>query len=176
MLSFATEFPINRVHGSREFIASVKEWILGSPHTEFTELDLASIASAGEWHLVKDSERIRTLLVSTGSEEAAAVEYLKIDRDFEWTTLIVFSRLEPDAWVGTRISCEANHPATRVPLAKKPVFIRMLLESLEGASDGEIFVSREPHRLDGDDVALAARLIPNLSNCDSLTIPKSVSL
>jgi hypothetical protein len=165
MLSFATEFPIDRVHGPRDFIASVKEWILGSPHTDFTEHDLAGIPVAGEWHLAKDSERIRILLVSTASEDATAIEYSKVDRDFEWTTVIVFSRQEADAWVGTRVSCEANHPPTRVPSAKKPVFIRNLLVSLQGSSDGEIFVGREPHRLDSDDVALAVRLISGNAGC-----------
>jgi hypothetical protein len=165
MLSFATEFPVSRTHGPQEFIASVKEWILGSPHTDFRESDFADVPSTGEWRLIKDAERIRMLRVSTVNEEVAAVEYLKIDRDLEWSTVIVFSRQEADAWIGTRISCEANHPATRVPLAKKPVYIRMFLESLEGALDGEIFVGQEPHSLDSDQLALAARLIFGSAGC-----------
>jgi hypothetical protein len=165
MLSFATEFPVNRTRGQAGFMASVKDWIRGSPHSVFTEDDLSSIPSTGEWQLTKGPERLRTLIVSTASDEAAAIEYSKIDHDFEWNTVIVFSRQETDAWVGTRVSCEANHPATRVPLAKKPIFIRMLLDSLEGASDGEIAVTREPQRLNIDDVGLAARLLDANAGC-----------
>jgi hypothetical protein len=165
LLSFVTEFPVNRTCGQAGFIASVKEWILGSPHTAFDEGDLNSIPVAGDYRLNKGQERLRTLIVSSALDEVAAVEYTKTDRDLEWNTAIVFSRQEKDAWIGTRVSCEANHPATRVPTAKKPILIRLLLDTLEGASDGEMLASREPHFLNEMSVGLAARLLDARAGC-----------
>lgn len=165
MLSFAAEFPVKKSHEPIEFISTVKKWICGSPHTSFVESDLSAIPKTGEWRLDKGNASLRTLSVSTQNEEAVAVEYVTRDRHFEWSTTIVFSRSEGDAWIGTRIFCETNHPATRVPVARKPIFVRMLLDGLGGAADGALTVQAVPHYLQAGDVGLAVKLIGAKAGC-----------
>jgi hypothetical protein len=165
MLSFATEFPVNRVHGSQDFLNAICTWILGSPHTEFSTTDLANIPDSGEWSARKARESVNTLLWSSSQEMLAGARWLLTADDLDWETSVVFSRNESDAWVGIRTSRESAHPAARLPPARKSVVVRTLLDSLGGALDGELLVSQEPLRLANDQIALAGRVITGRAGC-----------
>jgi hypothetical protein len=165
MLSFATEFPVNRVHGSQDFLNAVRNWILGSPHTEFSAAELGNIPNSGEWSARKAHELVNTLLWSSPGEMLTGARWLLSADDLDWETSVVFSRNESDAWVGIRTSRESAHPAARLPPAKKPVVVRTILDALGGALDGELLVSQEPLRLANDQIALAGRLITGRAGC-----------
>jgi hypothetical protein len=167
MLSFATEFPIQREPDLSQLVGVVRNWILESPHTSFSPEDLAGIEVEGEWRREKDREQLHAMVASSDDEQACAVEYIKADteQDIVWITTIVFSRDATECWVSIRISPEANHPATTLPAARKPVFVQILLGALGGAPDGELVVKREPHWLGEDDVDMAASVIGGKSTC-----------
>lgn len=164
MISFATEFPVPDTVTTTSFLESVKEWLLGSPHTNFKAEDVSELGAQLEGASKKANEQIEVLSIpesiGTGS---CAVRYTKMDKGLEWVTTIAFSKGNPSGWVGIRIGCESQHPSVRLPAARKPVFVKTLLNKLGGGSDGELKVSTKPRYLTNSEVAVAARCITGLT-------------
>lgn len=165
MLAFATEFPIERTRTTTDFFSAVQSWVLRSPHTGLTEADLAGLPTSGEWSGGRGNESIGSVQVVGSTSESAAIRYGRRDDGLEWLTTVVFSRTGADSWVGIRVSCESTHPAVRLPAAKKPILVRVLLDALGGSSDGTLRVSDTPLRLENTDIDIAARLIAGDSGC-----------
>ena len=164
MLSFATEFPVEATRTSVDFLAAVREWLLGSPHTAFEASDLSEIEAKDEFSAKKSNELIETLKYQATGNDMAAIRYTKLDRGLEWVSTIVFSRGQP-SWIGIRTSCESQHPAAKLPIAKKPVFVQTFLTRLGGGADGEIKVQAIPLRLTNSDIPLAARCVSGRAGC-----------
>ncbi|MBP8883254.1 MAG: hypothetical protein KBG74_02310 [Pseudomonas sp.] len=164
MLSFATEFPVETTRTSVDFLAAVREWLLGSPHTVFEASDLSEIEAKDEFSAKKSNELIETLKYQATGSDMAAIRYTKWDRGLEWVSTIVFSRGQP-SWIGIRTSCESQHPAAKLPIAKKPVFVQTFLTRLGGGEDGEIKVQAIPLRLTNSDIPLAARCMSGQAGC-----------
>lgn len=165
MLSFATEFPVDADRTSDDFLLAIRRWLLGSPHTALSESDLSGIESQGEFSIKKLNEHMETLKYEAAGHDTAAVRYTKLDRGLEWVSTIVFSRSQPTSWIGIRISCESQHPAARLPEAKKPVVVQTFLSCLGGGADGEIKVQSGPLILSSFDIALAARCVSGRAGC-----------
>lgn len=165
MLSFATEFPINIAKTSVDFVDAVKAWIVASPHTNFTEETFASFPSAGNWSAQAGNEKIEALLVSHQETESVAIRYSRSDGEIAWETTTVFSRSSSDAWVSVRTARESTHPAVQLPLAKKPVLVRTLLERLGGGHDGRLLVTDKPRSLRNSEIGLAASLLTGEAGC-----------
>jgi len=165
VLSFATEFPANRDHKVGRFFEALRRWILGSPHTVFQAADLVGLHVPGEWAAQRGNEYLQTLAHTSGTREQGAARYTRVHAGLEWVTVVVFSRWETDSWVSIRVSCESEHPAVRLPPAKKPVLVRVLLDDLGGSGDGVLSVGRTPYRLDNVDVDIAAQLILGRAGC-----------
>lgn len=165
MLSFATELPIDGSRGIADFLGAIETWILGSPHTQLAAEDLAGLASTAESHVQRGMEAIDAVTFAAAEEQAAAIRYTRRDEDLEWATTAVFSRRAVDSWVGIKVSCESNHPAVRLPPAKKPVLVRTLLDAMGGAPDGLLRVEGRPRRLENTEIDVAARLIAGKSDC-----------
>ena len=165
MLSFASEFPVDSTRTSIDFLVAVREWLLGSPHTNFEKSDLSKMENGDEFSAKKSNELIEVLKYEASGNDMAAIRYTKWDRGLEWVSTIVFSRGQPASWLGVRIACESHQPATRLPVAKKPVFVKTFLSRLGGGMDGEIRVQVTPHRLANSDIPLAARCLSGRSGC-----------
>lgn len=165
MQTFATEFPVESSRSAIDFLNAIREWILGSRYTSFSEADLEKLSCGDEWAARKPSESIESLVAFSASAESAAARYTKIDGNLEWVTSVTFSKQSIDSWVGIRISCESLHPAARLPYPKKPVVVRTLLNRLGGGSDGEIQVSGTPIVLGNCDIEFAARCILGKAGC-----------
>jgi len=165
MLNFATEFPVAFDSTSTDFIAVVKNWVLGSPYTALAETDLAGMFADGEFEVARSGQRIHSLGIATESEQIVAVRNTIIEGDLEWDTAVVFSKQDNDAWVGVRTSRDSLQPASRLPAAKKPLIVRALLDQLGGDVDGSVRVSAEPLRLKESSIALAANLILSDAAC-----------
>ncbi len=165
MLAFVAEFPVKRERQSVEFFASISKWVLRSPHTAFSIGDIEQALLEAEWKIKKGNESLDLLRCSVGRFDSAAVRYVRIDNGLQWTTNAVFSAESNDAWVAIRVECESLHPAVRLPVAKKPVLLRILLDELGGGHDGPLLVSDSAVRLSPLDVALAAGLIRGNSSC-----------
>lgn len=165
MLSFATEIPVTAEQTSESFIKAVKEWLLGSPHTGLTEDDLADIGTAGQQSSFLGNEFVYSLRASRDRTDLAAIRYKRTDDDLEWTTTVAFSRTSRDAWVSIRVFCESTHPAARLPIARKPVVVRTLLQALGGGQDGELQVIQAAHYLGNTEIDRAAKLIVGDTEC-----------
>lgn len=165
MLSFATEFPVEETRTSVDFLVAVREWLLGSPHTAFEAADLSEMDEKDEFSAKKSNELIEALRYEATGSNMAAIRYTKLDRGLEWVSTIVFSRGQPASWIGIRTSCESPHPAARLPIARKPVFVQTFLTHLGGGADGEIKVQAIPLRLANSDIPLAARCISGRAGC-----------
>lgn len=163
MLSFATEFPVKQEHSSARFLRAVRDWVLGSPHTRFRPESFTGTEDSGSTRT--ENERIDVLSGSSRGYDSAAAKYTRNDNDLEWTTNICFSRGTLGSWVAIRVSCESNRPALRVPRARKPVVVRVLMDALGSAPDGVLGVSDAPHRLEQIDVDIAAKLISGQAGC-----------
>ena len=165
MLSFATEFPVDPARTSPDFLRAIREWLIGSPHTVFEDADLDQFETQDEWIKRKSNETIESLRFEATSVDAAAVRYTRVDGGLEWVSTIVFSRGQPSGWIAIRTFCESRHPSVRLPIAKKPVFVRTFLSRLGGGVDGELTVSASPHLLAHSDMDLAARCLLGSAGC-----------
>lgn len=146
-------------------MAVAKNWILESPHTSLKADDLADLSKEGERRIEKENEKVHVALAISGESQWTALRLVQITPEIEWTTTVVLSRESGDAWVGIRTSREATKPALKLPPARKPIIVRKLLERFGGASDGGMIVSDQPHRLNNNDIPLAARLMTGRANC-----------
>lgn len=164
MLSFVTEFPVDAARTPDEFIRAVSGWLLASPHSALTASDLENLGREGAWTVSKTNERVESLRGGREGYECASIRYKKADGELEWTTTVTFSRGR-DAWVAVRIFCESIHPAVRLPPAKKPLIVKVLMEQLGGGDDGELQVQPGPLTLTNFDVDKAARLMLDGSGC-----------
>lgn len=164
MLSFATEFPVDSGRSGDDFAYAFRQWLLGSPHTEFTAEELRG-DSGTEWERRTAAERLQVFRHQSSSGDAVGFRYTKRSEDLEWVTHATFSKEPDDAWVGLRTSCESRHPASRLPPAKKPILVRVLLEQLHGGPDGALVVGSEPVLLSADDLGLAVNCLSGESNC-----------
>jgi hypothetical protein len=170
MLSFATEFPVEPNKSSDDFLAAVREWLLGSPHTVFDADDFLNFDKKPEWTAKKSNESIEFLRFHQGPTQTAAVRYTKVDGGLEWVSTVVFWHGQPASWIGIRISCESQHPSVRLPIAKKPVFVRTFLNRLGGGMDGELDTSTLARYLSNSEIPLAARCMSGLAGCRLPTI------
>lgn len=165
MLSFVSEFPVERTRTATDFLDGVRTWLLGSPHTAFEAGDLDALGSATECRVTKGAESLEALRAESTTEETQGVRHIIRDDGLEWVTTVVFSRTGFDSWIGIRTSCESHHPAVRLPAAKKPILVRVLLERLGGSSDGMLRVGSSPTRLENADIEIAADLIGGRMEC-----------
>lgn len=155
MLSFSFEFPINQSKTVHDFSTVIREWILGSPHTQLKPHDLADLGNDGQWSHTVGRETIESLYPPTHDMHSLAINYRKRDGDIEWQTAIVFSEIPSKKWVSVRIMCESSQPLNRLPLAKKPILIAQILSKLGGGTDGKLIVSNDPILLQEGDESLA---------------------
>lgn len=165
MLSFSVEFPVRPSHQSKEFLETIRLWILGSKHTNFSKSDLPELPLDEKWCVEKNSERLDTLSVRDPDYEIVAIRYVKSENTISWETEIVFSRTNFDSWVGVRTSRDSNQFSTALPPAKKPVVVKQLLQKLGEAIDGPLTIREGAHKLTNDEIPLAASLIAGSSGC-----------
>jgi len=158
-MPFATEFPVSFRCSSLDFLASIREWILGSRHTRFSEGDLENLGNQDSWATQNLAERLECLRHTENNEDSAAIRYTKNQRGIAWVTTAVFSRDQQSSSVGIRIFCESQSPTTRLPITKKPVLVRILLNNLGGDYDGSLLVGKSPLYLKNVDIDIAARCI-----------------
>lgn len=165
MLSFATEFPVASRHSAANFLEVVINWITGSPHSRFSVNDLVPLIGKTEGTLSNGREQIELLAIDESGIETAGLRYTKHRDGLVWITTIVLSRSDSDSWVSVRTLCECDHPAAKLPNAKKPVVVRMLLDALGGSTDAALLTQSTPHMLKDTQIDFAARLIRGESGC-----------
>ena len=161
MSAFATEFPIRPDTSVGDFLASVRSWLINSPHTQLSggEIEALGQGEISKAQVSGESAECWVFEDSTVMEEsAAALVYSKLHEGIRWNTTIAYSKRRGDCWVGIRIRGEATVPKVRMPKALKPRVIEYLLNSLGGAYDGTLLVANTPYRLNDDEIELATSI------------------
>lgn len=159
MLAFATEFPISADVRAQAFIAAVRRWLLGSPHTALSGADLAPLEHEAEWRFSSRGETVELLRCDAGGVSSVAMRYTRDERGAQWQTSLVFDESAGPPWVAVRVDVAVANPQVRVPPVKKPVVVRTLLQDLGGGVDGLLPVERTPHTVAPVDVGLVADLM-----------------
>jgi hypothetical protein len=159
MQSFSTEFPINDEKTGDDFLFAVKKWVLGSRYTHFREQHLTALGVETESRITVATDTLEILRIVTDNTESIAVSYHKREENCDWISKIVFSDTPSSNWVSVRVLCEPHHPTAKLPTAKKPVLMQILLDALGGGRDGELTVSNKPLLLQEGEVELATNFI-----------------
>jgi hypothetical protein len=159
MLSFSTEFPVPDGITIGDICGAVRDWITGSRYTRFTSEKLQGLGIAENWDAAEETEIIESIREDTDDTSTVAIVYRKDDEDFEWITTIVFASQPSSNWISVRVECEPRRPTAKVPLAKKPVLIKTLLEKFGGGIDGEFKMASAPVIFSSSEVDLAASCI-----------------
>lgn len=165
MLHYSTEFPIKPTHSPEDFVTVFKGWILGSPYSRFNESHLSEIETKITFKDSAAGDKIHLLRDTNNGRESVALRYIKLDDGLEWTTDLVFSKMQTDTWVSIRTSCQADRPITELPSPKKPIIIQQILEKLGGGMDGPLSVQNTPHYLKDTEIGLASDLINGCAGC-----------
>ncbi len=166
LLTFATEFPVHTAKQASDFLSVMREWVENSPHTAFSGDDLAGIGDGVEFATGAGNQSIRSIGVTqTNGDEYFAFKHSSTESSITWETSVVFSRTAAGSWIGVRTSNESSNPVAKLPAAKKPFAVKLLLNSLGGGFDGDICVEPKAIFLNNDDIDLAARLIDGSSGC-----------
>lgn len=166
MLTFAAEFPVDPAKGKSDFLLVMRKWVEDSPHTKFTAEDLNGLSTEDEFIRTVGNQSVRSIGVThENGDEYFAFRNSVIDADISWETSVVFSRTVAGSWVGVRTSNESHKPVAKLPAAKKPYAVKLLLQALGGGFDGDMSVESKAVWLGNDDISLAARLVDGSSGC-----------
>lgn len=166
MLTFATEFPVHQNTTSSDFLSTMRDWVEKSPFTGLSEGDLADLSPNKEFFKKGRDHSVRSIgIVRPNGEEFVAFRNSTLDAGISWETAVVFSKSSAGSWIGIRTSNESHQPVSKLPAAKKPYAVRLLLQRLGGAVDGALVVSDSPVWLTNNDIDLAARLLNGEAGC-----------
>ncbi|WP_347556358.1 hypothetical protein [Robbsia sp. KACC 23696] len=77
----------------------------------------------------------------------------------EWVSTVVYFDDGYSPWISIRVSCESHGAATRLPAAKKPFLVRLILNRLKPGKDGSLTVSDKATALTNSEVQFAAQCI-----------------
>lgn len=164
MLSFSTEFPVPDEVSADDICDTVREWITGSRFTQFNTEKLLHLGKTEIWDAVDEKEFIESIREDTTDTSTIAISYRKEEEDFEWISTIVFASQPTSNWISVRVECEPKHPRARIPAAKKPVLIKLLLNKFGGAIDGDFKMAPAPVLFAPSEVDLAANCIKGAFN------------
>lgn len=165
MLSFATEFPVNPASRAVDFVETVRTWLLNSPHRVFSSDDLVKIPLEGYFNATKEDQKLEFVSHRSEHNDGAAFRHIIESTDFQWSTNIIFSRSATNSWIGIRVYCESKLPSVRLPDAKKPIIVKLLLNELGDGHDGSLTVLPSPHKLLDTELELATDLMNGTASC-----------
>ncbi|MBB3639265.1 hypothetical protein [Variovorax atrisoli] len=159
MITFSTEFPLDPKNTTADVLHLACEWLAGSPHSSLPDEDLESLPVDDVREVRVGHETAVLGSVSADGQEIAGLQYRRMEGELEWVTSIVARKDATETLFSLQVSCEALGTAVRLPVPKKPYFIKQALSALGGGSDGEIPVGDKPLFLSDGDMHIAAALI-----------------
>ncbi|WP_369977415.1 hypothetical protein [Xanthomonas bundabergensis] len=161
MISYSTHFPLKQGVSVAEVVKLGHRWIAGSPHSKIKLSALCLPDHNDEQDFILGDERVSTLIVSGGGESiSAGIRYSQIsDEKIEWVTTLSCTRIDEKIFVGVQVSCDKEGGVPRLPPARKPHLIKMLLGELGGGDDGDIPVADKAIPLPDSSPAVAAALM-----------------
>ncbi|HEX8394019.1 MAG TPA: hypothetical protein VF665_16880 [Longimicrobium sp.] len=164
MLVWATEFPGSAGKSPDDLIPLAKEWLIGSPYSEWTAAHFSDHPSGAVTHYEAGGQHVAIARVAADGQQWAGIRQVWVERgEREWTTEIVGHAAEDGLWISVRLDCNLLLPGLALPIPKKPYFLKPLFERLGGGFDGILQIGDVPVVLAEDEVDLAASLIRGLA-------------
>ena len=189
MISFATDFAVDPVHGPEDFLRAITSWLLDVERTAIAAEQLQALPTETSSRINTGGELLQTLIARQPDTTVAGIRYSRQDEHLTWITTVVFSRRHKaqgngastagfpdigapetdtaqasDAWLGIRIECTSSLPQAHLPVDRDPAIVPALLNALGGGQDGPLRVSDQPRLLTGHELPLAADLILGYSD------------
>ncbi len=161
MISYSTHFPLKQGISVDDVIKLGHKWIAGSPHSKIESSTLDIPECNDERDFTWGEERVSTLIVSgAGDCTSAGIRYSQISEEqIEWITTLSCACIGDKLYVAVQVSCDKDGGVPRLPPARKPHLIKMLLGELGGGDDGDIPVADKPIPLPESSPEVAAALM-----------------
>lgn len=160
MLVWATEFPAAAGKCADDVLPVAKEWLVGSPHAEWTHAHFRE-EPLGETIIYEAGSQTATVArVVADGQRWAGVQLRWIENgEREWYTEIVGHEAQETLWISVRLDCNLLLPGLTLPIPNKPYLLKLLFERLGGGFDGILPIGNTPIVLAEDEVDLAASLM-----------------
>ena len=160
MLVWATEFPVSSENGCNGVLTVAKNTLSASPHSLWRPELFGDDPTSEMKRLEQDGQVVTIGCAESQTEKIAGLQHQWVeDGEREWNTEIVGHEADGNVIVSVRLNCNLLRPGLTLPIAKKPYYVRQILEDLEGGEDAGLVVQDSPHFLAEPDVSVAARLV-----------------
>lgn len=167
MITYKTQFPLNKERTLEDLLRIGLRWINGSPHSSLrSSLDCQS--SLDEELCYYNEKESLTLVNLSCENQVCGVRYVNDDEGRRWTTEVVGSKCEDSFWVSVQLGVDSEYPVENIRVGKRPYIMKMIMRELGGGQDGAFDVSDKPISLCESDVDIAASVI---SGCADLIMP-----
>ncbi|WP_368643273.1 hypothetical protein [Castellaniella ginsengisoli] len=161
MIVFSTEFPVAQKNATNDILNLACKWAVGSPHSLVPESIYSSIPVNDNYSLELDGESITIGASSSEEGVVSGLRYRRLEKakELEWETSIISREHHEETFFSIQVSCESLGTTKRLPIPKKPYFIKQVLSKFGGGSDGEIPISDNYIPMGEEDVEIASALI-----------------
>ena len=157
MQVFAAEFPISPNRTTLDVLDVGREWLSGSPHYPWT--DSAVLRHNGDEIIEHRLDGHIATLACAGDVDIIGLKHSYVEGELEWTTELVSNATVEGPWVSITVYCNALRKGVRIPTAKRPYLVRLLLSKLGGGCDGQWTVQDKAVYLDDGQISTAADLV-----------------
>lgn len=158
MLSFSAEFPLASTEPS-DVVDCVAVWLKGSPHRVLPTSAIDALAAGKQSKIESGNQAVELISTGVGDDLAFGAKHTSVDQGIVYSTTIVSRVVESETWVNVRTDRAALDPQMSLKEARKPQIIRVLLSSIGGGLDGELWVRDTPFELKDSDRNMAIRLL-----------------
>ena len=160
MLVWATEFPAAPGKSAVDILPVAKEWLIGSPHSDWREGDFGEEPNGELTRYTASGETVTVAKVELDGQRWAGLQHAWTENEErEWTTEIVAHEIEGMVWISVRLDCNLLLGGIQMPTPNKPYILKLLLERLGGGFDSMLPISDKPVFLKEDEIDLATNLI-----------------
>ncbi len=160
MLIWSTQFPITPTRDVDELLTLSKKWLIGSPHSSWTEECFGKVESGDMQDFKHDGQCVTIARFSDEINQWCAFRYSwHEDASREWKIDICGWKSHNRFLIGIQLHCQVADIGDRVPKPRKPYIVRQILKEFGGDIDDCLPVSEEPVYLKETDIDFAARIL-----------------
>ena len=142
---FTTQFPLSEERTLEDILAVTKKWIAGSPHTTLSKDDINSLQhNEDAIHSNECSLQLGRAHDETNNLEVLGVHYTVGGEQERWYTKVAGARSSKGLDVSVVLDYDSPTVRNHTPRVKKPLIIKLLLDTIQGGRDGDICVSNKP--------------------------------